>query len=146
MGRYRCAFQRGDVVGKSADQIDAHIGGRVRLRRVMKNMSQDQLGVALGLTFQQVQKYEKGLNRIGAGRLYHIARILDVTPAFFYEGLPETHVGDSDPVTQARETEVTAFLSTPEGYAIIEAFGRISDVTVRRRVVDLVRAISESPA
>lgn len=118
----------------------------MRLRRVMKNMSQDQLGVALGLTFQQVQKYEKGLNRIGAGRLYHIARILDVTPAFFYEGLPETHVGDSDPVTQARETEVTAFLSTPEGYAIIEAFGRISDVTVRRRVVDLVRAISESPA
>ncbi|MEM8699470.1 MAG: helix-turn-helix transcriptional regulator [Pseudomonadota bacterium] len=118
----------------------------MRLRRVMKSMSQDQLGGALGLTFQQVQKYEKGLNRIGAGRLYHIARILDVAPSFFYEGLPDTQQVESDPATEARETEVTAFLSTPEGYAIIEAFSRIGDVSVRRRVVDLVRAISESPA
>ena len=111
---------------------------------MMRNMSQDQLGAALGLTFQQVQKYEKGLNRIGAGRLYHIACILEVEPSFFFEGLPGASDTVQDPELIQREADTTSFLSTPEGYAIVRAFSRIEDLTVRRRVVDLVRAISES--
>ncbi|MGH6853068.1 MAG: helix-turn-helix domain-containing protein, partial [Methylocella sp.] len=73
---------------KIPNPIDRHVGGRVRMRRVMLGMSQEKLGDALGLTFQQVQKYEKGTNRIGASRLQQISRTLDVPPAFFFEGAP----------------------------------------------------------
>lgn len=129
------------MLAKSADQIDAHIGGRVRLRRMMLNMSQEQLGNGLGLTFQQVQKYEKGLNRIGAGRLYHISKLLSIEPAFFFQGLPEISDEDSDPQIERRRREMSAFMSTPDGYAIVMALSEITDTNVRRRILDLVRAV-----
>lgn len=130
-------------VAKSADQIDVHIGGRVRLRRMMLNMSQEQLGAALGVTFQQIQKYEKGLNRIGAGRLYHLASVLNVQPAFFYDGLPCTQSGEQDPALEKRSAETTAFLATPEGYAIVLALSKIQDPNVRKRFLDLARAVAD---
>jgi len=126
---------------KAANNIDVHIGSRVKLRRMMIGMSQEQLGDALGLTFQQVQKYEKGLNRIGAGRLYRIAQILGVPASFFFEGLPE--VGDdADPVEIDRMAELLLFLGTIEGYQLSTAFNQIQDSATRRRLVDLIRTIA----
>jgi len=126
---------------KSASNIDAHIGSRVKLRRMMVGMSQEQLGDALGLTFQQVQKYEKGLNRIGAGRLYRIAQHLEVPISFFYEGLPETGDGSEDDKID-RMGELLSFLGTLEGYQLSTAFSQIEDSATRRRLVDLIRTIA----
>lgn len=135
---------------KTADSIDAHIGGRVRLRRMTAGVSQEQLGAALGVTFQQIQKYEKGLNRIGAGRLYRISQVLDAPISFFYEGLP--HLNGSSAggelgigaEAHRESTELLNFLSTPEGYALSRSFSRIDDAATRRRLVDLVRTIAEA--
>ena len=130
---------------KTADTIDAHIGARVRLRRLTAGMSQEQLGAALGVTFQQVQKYEKGTNRIGAGRLYRISRILDVPVSYFYEGLGHTngasHAADG---VDRNGAAIVDFISTPEGYALNRAFSRIEHGATRRRLVDLVRTIAEA--
>lgn len=133
----------GHVV-KAADDIDAYIGSRVRLRRMTVGVSQEQLGDALGLTFQQIQKYEKGQNRIGAGRLYRIAQILSTPVEYFYEGLPPTAgtgAGATDTVVE-RSAEIQAFMSSPEGHALSLAFQRIHDPATRRRIVDLVSTIA----
>ncbi|HUF56512.1 MAG TPA: helix-turn-helix transcriptional regulator [Thermohalobaculum sp.] len=130
---------------KTADDIDAHIGSRVRLRRLTSGISQEQLGAALGVTFQQVQKYEKGTNRIGAGRLYRISRILGVPVSWFYEGLCQTNGASHVGVAADRNgAEITDFISTPEGYALNRAFSRIEHGATRRRLVDLVRTIAEA--
>jgi transcriptional regulator with XRE-family HTH domain len=130
---------------KSANEIDAHIGSRVKLRRMAIGMSQEQLGQALGLTFQQVQKYEKGLNRIGAGRLYRIAQVLDVPVSSFFEGLPEAG-GDSSAEEIANTAELMSFLASIEGYQLSTAFSRIEDAATRRRLVDLIRTIAQVEA
>ncbi|MEM7237196.1 MAG: helix-turn-helix domain-containing protein [Pseudomonadota bacterium] len=131
---------------KSPDEIDAHIGGRVRLRRTIMNVSQEQLGSALGLTFQQVQKYERGQNRIGAGRLYHIARFLAVSPGYFFEGLPATASDDEDPSLLQRTLEVSEFLGSQDGHAIVVALSQIPSMKIRRRLLDLARAVGNSGA
>ncbi len=118
---------------KSPNQIDKHIGTRVRARRVMLGMSQEKLADALGLTFQQVQKYEKGVNRIGASRLLHIAGILDVSIEFFFEGLPGLRAGGfSD------DSVVADFLIRPESDRLVRGFLRLKDDEARRKVADLV--------
>ena len=118
---------------KSPNQIDKHIGTRVRARRVMLGMSQEKLADALGLTFQQVQKYEKGVNRIGASRLLHIAGILDVSSEFFFEGLPGLRAGGfSD------DSLVADFLTRPESDRLVRGFLRLKDDEARRKVADLV--------
>src|SRR5437667_10087380 len=106
---------------KSPNPTDKHVGARVRMRRMMLSMSQEKLGDALGLTFQQVQKYEKGANRIGASRLQHIAQILQVPVAFFFEGGPagEGARGGSEP---ASPSYVSEFLATRDGLALAKAF------------------------
>ncbi|WP_029032867.1 helix-turn-helix domain-containing protein [Salinarimonas rosea] len=131
---------------KSPNPIDKHVGSRVRMRRMMVGMSQEKLGEALGLTFQQVQKYEKGTNRIGASRLHQIASILGVQVEFFYEGAPQIEgapppVGDglSEPPTPAY---VSDFLSTSDGLHLMRAFVRVRDAKVRKRIVDLVEALA----
>jgi transcriptional regulator with XRE-family HTH domain len=116
---------------------DKHVGSRVRMRRTMLKMSQTDLGNGLGLTFQQVQKYEKGTNRIGASRLQHIAQILKVPVSFFFEGGPGSKGGEEMPAY------VTEFLSSRDGLALAEAFGKIENDKVRRSVVELVRHIAE---
>jgi transcriptional regulator with XRE-family HTH domain len=123
---------------KKANPIDGQVGNRVRIRRMLIGMSQEKLGDLLGLTFQQVQKYEKGINRIGAGRLFEIARILDVPIDFFYDGVGTT----SDGVGEAR-APVMEFVSTTEGLQLSLAFMKIRDPKVRKRVLDLVKSLAE---
>jgi transcriptional regulator with XRE-family HTH domain len=130
------------MVKKAPNPIDRHVGSRVRMRRMMLGMSQEKLGDALDLTFQQVQKYEKGTNRIGASRLQSIAHILQVPVAFFFEGAP-SGVGLSAVTGEAPSPAyVSDFLASSEGLALTKAFMRIKDPKVRRRVVDLVEAIA----
>ncbi|MEM7057857.1 MAG: helix-turn-helix transcriptional regulator [Pseudomonadota bacterium] len=128
---------------KAADDIDAHVGSRVRLRRMTLNISQEQLGESLGLTFQQVQKYEKGQNRIGAGRLYKIAQILSVPVEFFYEGLPVAGSLNPEDSASVRSAEIQRFLASPDGHALSRAFLKIPDSATRRRIVDLVNTIAQ---
>jgi transcriptional regulator with XRE-family HTH domain len=124
----------------SANPIDKHVGGRVRMRRLMLSMSQEKLGEALGLTFQQVQKYEKGANRIGAGRLQEISQILQVPVAFFFEDAPNTWaVGVSK--NAAEPKSIMDFIATSEGLALARAFMRITNKQLRRRLADLVEEI-----
>ncbi len=133
------------MAGKKSNPVDAHVGSRVRLRRMLVGLSQEKLGDQLGLTFQQVQKYEKGVNRIGASRLYQLSQILEVPVQFFFEGAPPTNgssgSGYGKPDTEAFLYE---FLNTRDGLELNRAFVRISDSQVRRSIVDLVRAIGQS--
>lgn len=131
--------------------VDAHVGSRIRLRRTLLGMSQERLGEALGLTFQQVQKYERGANRVSASRLFDLSRVLDVPISFFYDDMPE-HLGGSGGHTSPR---------TPGGFAdaqdafgpdealhrretleLVRAYYRIADPALRRRVFDLIKTMS----
>ena len=129
---------------KAPNPIDKHVGSRVRMRRMMLGMSQEKLGNNLGLTFQQVQKYEKGTNRIGASRLQQISQILQVPVSFFFEGAPANLNGPrSDDLSEAPSPAyVSDFLATSDGLALTKAFMRIADVKLRRRIVDLVEQIA----
>jgi transcriptional regulator with XRE-family HTH domain len=124
---------------------DKHVGTRVRMRRLMLDMSQTQLGDALGLTFQQVQKYEKGSNRISASRLQHISQILQVPVPFFFEGAPaapgvrQAAKGTADAPSPAY---VTDFLATSDGLSLVKAFMCIGDPKLRRAIVGLVEEIT----
>jgi len=127
---------------KAADDIDAYVGSRVRLRRMTLGVSQEQLGEALGLTFQQIQKYEKGQNRIGAGRLYRIAQTLSTPIEFFYDGLPPPGNTPDRADIAERSVEIQAFLASAEGHTLSVAFQRIPDAATRRRIVELVNTIA----
>jgi len=124
---------------KQPNPIDIHVGSRVRLRRMMLGMSQEKLGEALGITFQQIQKYEKGTNRIGASRLQNISTVLSVPVAFFFEDAP-TSAGSAGGMAESSSDYVVDFLSSSEGVQLNKAFVRIRDAKMRRRIIDLVRA------
>ena len=128
---------------KAPNPIDKHVGSRVRMRRMMLQLSQEKLGDALGLTFQQVQKYEKGTNRIGASRLQAIANILQVPVSFFFEGAPHVPghavVGGELP----SPAYVSDFLATSDGLSLTKSFMRIKNSKLRRRIVDLVEQIAD---
>jgi transcriptional regulator with XRE-family HTH domain len=130
------------MVKKAPNPIDRHVGSRVRMRRMMLGMSQEKLGDALDLTFQQVQKYEKGTNRIGASRLQSIAHLLQVPVAFFFEGAPSGAGQVAGTGEAPSPAYVSDFLASSEGLALTKAFMRIRDPKIRRRVVDLVEAIA----
>ncbi|MBI1779231.1 MAG: helix-turn-helix transcriptional regulator [Proteobacteria bacterium] len=148
-GSTRRAFSRGSPDGKP-NPIDVHVGGRVRLRRTLLGMSQEKLGEALGLTFQQVQKYERGTNRIGASRLFDLSRVLDVPVSYFFEdmasevaarspgqlsaGLAEERPADFDADPMARR----------ETLELVRAYYRINDLTVRKRVFELAKSIANA--
>jgi transcriptional regulator with XRE-family HTH domain len=127
---------------KAPNPIDKHVGSRVRMRRMMLSMSQEKLGGALGLTFQQVQKYEKGTNRIGASRLQQISHILQVPVAFFFEGAPTSHPPAEGMSEAPSPTYVSDFLATSDGLALTKAFMEIKEPKLRRRIVDLVEEIA----
>ena len=132
---------------KTPNPIDKHVGSRVRMRRMMVGMSQEKLGDALGLTFQQVQKYEKGTNRIGASRLQQISHILQVPVAFFFEGAPNVPGGTEENLDGAPSPAyVSDFLATSDGLALTKSFMRIKDQKLRRRIVDLVEQIAGEDA
>ncbi len=128
---------------KQANPIDVQVGNRVRIRRMLIGMSQERLGDLLGLTFQQVQKYEKGVNRIGAGRLFEMARILNVPIDFFYDGVEATRAGQSGMAEPEGAPPVMEFVSSGEGLQLSLAFMKIKDAKVRKRVLDLVKSLAE---
>jgi transcriptional regulator with XRE-family HTH domain len=130
---------------KAPNPIDKHVGSRVRMRRMMLGMSQEKLGAALSLTFQQVQKYEKGTNRIGASRMAQISETLQVPVAFFYEGAPSGFSENAGFGEAQSPAYVSDFLATSDGLALVKAFQQIPDSKVRRRIVDLVEAIANQP-
>lgn len=129
---------------KASNPIDIHVGGRVRMRRLLLGMSQEKLGEKLGITFQQVQKYEKGTNRIGASRLFRISEVLGVPVSFFYDDLPGKSDGNVAGFAESRsESYVVDFISSAEGLQLNKAFLKIHDPRVRRKVVELVRALAD---
>ncbi len=141
---------RGRTPAGNPNPIDVHVGGRVRLRRTLLGMSQEKLGDALGLTFQQVQKYERGANRIGSSRLFDLSRILDVPISFFFDDM-------SDEVEQLSPRFISGMTEEPAAYDIdplvkretlelVRAYYRISDPQVRKRVYELARALADAAA
>ncbi len=135
------------MASKNPNPIDVHVGNRVRMRRMLIGMSQERLGKELGLTFQQVQKYEKGTNRISASRLYRIAQILGVPVQYFFEDLPQSVAGPEpvEGMAEARDhTMIMDFLNSAEGLQLNRHFAAIKDPGVRRAVVDLVRNLAKA--
>ncbi len=132
--------------------VDVHVGARIRLRRTLMGMSQERLGDALGLTFQQVQKYERGVNRVGASRLFDLSRILDVPISFFYDNMSDA-VSGALPGSQAAHS-ASGFAEAQEGFGgsedsmskretleLVRAYYRITDPNVRKRMYDLMKSM-----
>ena len=148
-----------DVVAEKENRpspIDVHVGSRVRLRRTLMGMSQERLGESLGLTFQQVQKYERGVNRVGASRLFDLSRVLDVPISFFFDDMPEslTNVYGGQSAAMAGRRNY-GFAEAPESFAaaddamnrretldLVRAYYRITDGAVRKRVFDLIKSLA----
>ena len=130
------------VENKSPNPVDKHVGNRVRMRRMMLGVSQQKLGDALGVSFQQVQKYEKGMNRIGASRLQHLSHILQVPAAFFFEGAPNLERATHGMKEAPSPAYLSDFLATSEGLSLTKAFMRIKEPKLRRHIVHLVAAIA----
>ena len=129
---------------REPNPIDIHVGGRVRLKRTMMGMSQEKLGDSLGITFQQVQKYEKGANRIGASRLQQISSVLKTPISFFFEDAPNLVQAMAGGMAEADSSNyVVNFLSTSEGLQLNRNFVKIKDPLVRKKIIDLVRSLSE---
>ncbi len=135
--------------------IDVHVGSRIRLRRTLMGMSQERLGEALGLTFQQVQKYERGVNRVGASRLYDLSRVLDVPISFFFDDMPDTSGHNNGTTHVAGFAERAEFgghaddpLAKRETLELVRAYYRITDPAVRKRVFELIKSMGpvDAPA
>jgi len=127
---------------KSPNPTDIHVGSRIRMRRNILGMSQEKLGESLGITFQQIQKYEKGTNRVGASRLQAIASILDVPVAFFFAEVPGRESALDGLSDGDGSRFVIDFVNSGEGLQLNRAFARIADAKVRRKVVELVKALA----
>jgi len=128
---------------RTPNAVDLHVGARIRMRRKMLNISQEHLADTLKLTFQQVQKYERGANRVSASKLYEIARTLQSPVSFFFEGLADPVTHQNDEAAAAADRVVTDFLNTAEGLELAAMFPRIGRGRVRRQVLDLVRAMAD---
>lgn len=137
-------------MSKSPNPIDVHVGSRVRLRRMLVGMSQEKLGEKLSLTFQQVQKYEKGANRIGSSRLYTIASILNVPVQFFFDDMPANIDVSALALAEGGLAEddetpiVMDFVNSSEGLQLNTAFSRIADSETRKRIVELVKTLASA--
>ena len=124
---------------KKPDPIDVHVGSRIRMRRNMIRLSQEKLGEKLGITFQQVQKYEKGANRVGASRLQAISEIMGVHVSYFFEEAPTSQ---TEKVCYEDDVDYIKFCSSNEGVQLMRAFAKISDPKVRRKILDLAKALA----
>ena len=130
-------------MAKNPNPVDIHVGGRMRLRRTLLGLSQEKLGSAVGLTFQQIQKYERGANRIGAGRLYQFSQILDVPVSFFYDDMPGDtpksnpgfSEGDAAPFDQEQFTR-------RETLKLVRAYYSIANPEIRRRIYELTKSVA----
>ncbi|EJF91255.1 helix-turn-helix domain-containing protein [Bartonella tamiae] len=125
---------------KKPDPTDIYVGSRIRLRRNMLGLSQEKLGEKLGITFQQIQKYEKGTNRVGASRLQAISEIMDVPVSYFFEQMTE---GRPTEGFVENEHQYVDFCSSHEGIQLMRAFTNIKDPKIRRKIIDLAKALSE---
>lgn len=133
-------------MSKEPNPIDRNVGNRLRMQRILLNMSQEKLGEALGITFQQVQKYEKGINRISASRLQQISQILNVPPSFFFQNATGKSTGGDETkgvLDISASQYIVDSLSTSEGLNLNRAFARISEPKIRKRIVDLVTTIAD---
>jgi transcriptional regulator with XRE-family HTH domain len=133
--------------------IDIHVGSRIRLRRTLLGMSQERLGESLGLTFQQVQKYERGVNRVGASRLFDLSRVLDVPISFFFDDMPDSLAANFGGVPSRRAGGVEHqdpfgddTLSRRETLELVRAYYRITDPSIRKRVFDLIKSMGPAEA
>lgn len=139
------AHQRG--TGKP-NPVDVHVGARVRLRRTLLGLSQEKLGEAIGLTFQQVQKYERGANRIGSSRLYDLSRVLDVPVSFFFEDMPAAVAAGTPAQRRGMAEEKTAYEPDPmakrETLELVRAYYRIKDPRVRKRLFEMTKALGNA--
>jgi transcriptional regulator with XRE-family HTH domain len=130
--------------------VDVHVGRRVRLRRTLLGMSQGKLGTALGLTFQQIQKYERGTNRVGASRLFRLCQVLDVPVSYFFDEMPRETLSATAPLPGFAEGAPEAFEHEPdpmakrETLALVRYYYRITDPKLRRRVFELTRSLAET--
>ena len=134
------------MVKKNPNPIDVHVGNRVRMRRMLIGMSQEKLGEALGLTFQQVQKYEKGANRVSASRLYQMSTTLGVPIQFFFDDMPVSAQNNDEGEGMAESSNagmLMDFLNSSEGFQLGRAFSSIVDPVVRRRILDLVKSLAK---
>lgn len=142
----------GPVKGKGKpNPVDVHVGGRVRQRRTLMGMSQEKLGEAIGLTFQQVQKYERGANRVGASRLYDLARVLDVPVGYFFSDMPNelssfspiqlSELAEDDAEVYLQESDPMAKRETLE---LVRAYYKISDPQLRKRLFDMTKALGSA--
>jgi transcriptional regulator with XRE-family HTH domain len=129
-------------VSRSPDLVDKHIGRRIRMRRLTLDMSQTALGHALGVTFQQVQKYEIGVNRISASRLHQMANVLQVPVLFFFDGLPTNSGGSKGRAAGLLLTYVDDFLATADGLSLVKAFMQIENRKLRTAIVDLIERVA----
>lgn len=125
-------------MSRAPDPIDVHVASRLRMRRMMLGVSQEALAARIGVTFQQIQKYEKGQNRVGASRLYQLSEALGVPVGHFYEGLPTAGVEGGE-----IDAAVLAALTTPEGVQLHMTFARLGSAVIRRRIVELLVALVE---
>jgi transcriptional regulator with XRE-family HTH domain len=128
---------------KTPNPTDKHVGARIRMRRLMLGMSQTALADGLDLTFQQIQKYEKGVNRVGASRVQQIAHILRVPVEFFFEGGPNVSGAKADPADAPSLAHVSEFLATPNGLALVAGFVKIRSAKLRRAIVELVSYLAQ---
>lgn len=153
------AMARGEhVVGAEKEgrpsPIDVHVGSRIRLRRTLLGMSQERLGEALGLTFQQVQKYERGVNRVGASRLFDLSRVLDVPISFFFDDMPESLASTygsqinrrTSGFSDMQDSFTDDALNRRETLELVRAYYRITDPAVRKRVFDLIKSMGPAEA
>lgn len=127
---------------RAPNPIDRHVGLRIRLRRKELGVSQERLADSIGLTFQQVQKYERAANRVSASKLWEMARVLKTSISYFYEGLGDPSASEPPKNADDRQS-VHEFLLTPEGLELASAFPRIKRARVRRRILELTRALAE---
>lgn len=131
------------MVKKNPNPVDIHVGNRIRMRRMLIGMSQEKLGDALGLTFQQVQKYEKGANRVSASRLHHMSKTLGVPIQFFFDDMPLSTENNVDGLEESETAgNLMDFLNSAEGFQLGRSFSQIEDPVVRRRILDLVKSLA----
>ena len=122
--------------------VDVHVGSRLRMRRTLLGLSQQKLGGKLGLTFQQVQKYERGANRIGASRLFELSKILDVPPSFFFEEMPTGGASVQAGLAEPEDSFEHQFLGKRETLELVRAYYKITSLEVRKRIFDVIKAVA----
>lgn len=142
--------KQSDSTESVSHPVDVHVGKRLRQKRTIMGMSQETLGKAIGVTFQQIQKYERGINRMGASRLYHFAKLLGVQVSYFFDGYGDHDLGESGEVYGIAEPEMVPFdfeqVSSRETMDIMRAYYKIKNPAVRKRIADLVKAVADENA